>query len=447
MMSTLSNPLLLGLGLTVLHALWEIAALALLAQAGLLLLCRRSARIQCAWAGACLLFMGLAFAVTALLHLCAPGPLLGSAPLASEALPVLTLRLPFGSPTPGFQLQKVAPWLALGWLLGSLIMGFRLGGAMLRVDRVLRRGALAAPAALQGRLNELGLRIGLRRPVQLLLREGLSTPVAFGWLKPVILLPAAALVQVPSVALEAVLAHELAHLVRRDYLTNLVQSFIESLLFFHPAAWWLSGRVRELREHACDDLAVRLTGDPLPLAEGLHAFERLRRTLKPVPNPALAAVKGPVMSRINRLLLPSIPPVPSWRIPLALLIAGSLLGAATLARTAHPEAAPAKSAAKTRGIVNVIINREAGSSLKLTHQPPAPPYPAQARHSGLQGTVVAHLKVSPAGQVEVARVEGPAGLQDVAKAYAPGFRFEASERGGAATLTLIFELVPDPSAR
>lgn len=446
MSSPLSHPLLAGLGLTVLHALWEFLVLALLAQLGLRVLRGRSASLQYVWAGACLLAMGAAFGLTAWLLLSLPG--LGPAPVLGPSGGELgKALLPSGGLGASMALVGVlSPWLALGWIAGALLMGIRLGGAMVRVDRVLRRGATAAPALLEARVRVLARRMGLNPPVRLLLREGIGSPAAFGWIRPVILLPAAALAQIPPEALEAVIAHELAHLVRRDYLANLVQSFLESLLFFHPAVWWLSRRVRELREHACDDLAVRLTGDPLPLAEGLHAFERLRHRLQSVPHPALAAAKGPVMSRITRLLMPSATPVPSWRIPLALLIAGSLLGATALATRVHAEAPP-KAASKTHGLINVILQREEGSQVKLTYQPPPPPYPAKAREAGLQGTVVAHLQVDPAGQVAVTRVEGPEGLQEVAKAYAPGFRFEASERGGGASLTLIFQLVPDKAGK
>jgi len=448
----ITRPLMAGLGLTVLHALWQFTLVALLAAAGLALIRGHSARARHAFAYACLLGMGLAFLATASLIL--PGAFQAGVALPTVAPAPLPVEAGLARQVPGMQaLLPFTPWLALGWMLGASLMSLRLGGAMLRVDRVLRRGAFAAPPDMQAQLDALAHRLKLRRRIQLLLREHSPSPLAFGWLRPVILLPLAALAQLPPEALEAVLAHELAHIARGDYLANLLQSLLESILFFHPAVWWLSRQVRELREHACDDLAVRLTGDPLPLAEGLQRLERLRRASNPVPQPALAAAKGPLMSRITRLLLPSAAPLPSWRLPLALLAVTSVLGAAGLSarpmvfRSASSQAAESAPKAAEAGLIDVIIQVKDGSGLKVAHQPAPPPYPAEARKAGLQGTVVTKLKVAPDGSAAVASVEGPEALQATARAYAPGWRFRASQAGGMATLTLDFRLVSAATAR
>ena len=101
-------------------------------------------------------------------------------------------------------------------------------------------------------------------------------PTVIGWLKPVVLLPASALAALTPQQLEAILAHELAHIRRHDYLVNLLQTLVETLLFYHPAVWWLSRRIRIERENCCDDLAVSLCGDPVAYAAALADLEALR---------------------------------------------------------------------------------------------------------------------------------------------------------------------------
>src|SRR5205085_6589248 len=103
-----------------------------------------------------------------------------------------------------------------------------------------------------------------------------EVPTAIGFMKPVILLPASTLTGLAPAQIEAILAHELAHIRRHDYFVNLLQSVIETLLFYHPAVWWVSRRVREERELCCDDLAVRASGDAIAYARALSELERLK---------------------------------------------------------------------------------------------------------------------------------------------------------------------------
>ena len=124
-------------------------------------------------------------------------------------------------------------------------------------------------------------------------------PTVIGWSKPVILLPATALSGLSAQQLEALLAHELAHVRRNDYVINLLQALIETLLFDHPAVWWLSRRIRIEREHCCDDLAVQVCGDELSYAKALVALEELRG---PRMTLAVSAAGGSLLGRIKRLV-------------------------------------------------------------------------------------------------------------------------------------------------
>lgn len=145
-----------------------------------------------------------------------------------------------------------------------------------------------------------------------------------GWLRPVLLLPPAALLGMPADQLELVLAHELAHILRHDFAINLIQSCVEVLLFYHPAVWWVSAKIRQERELCCDDLAVRTTGDALDYAAALTRLEALCRPPDPPRHAAqalaLSATGGSFMHRIRRLISPITPTPLAPRAGLVLLL-------------------------------------------------------------------------------------------------------------------------------
>jgi hypothetical protein len=150
-----------------------------------------------------------------------------------------------------------------------------------------------------------------------------SVPTAVGWLRPAILLPASAFTGLTPQQLEAVLAHELAHIRRHDYLVNVLQTGVETLLFYHPAVWWVSRQIRAEREHVCDDMAVRVTGDAMTYARALTRIERLRTAA--APHLAMGADGGSLKSRVSRLVEGS--PSPRHLSPLLVglfLIVGTL---------------------------------------------------------------------------------------------------------------------------
>ena len=101
-------------------------------------------------------------------------------------------------------------------------------------------------------------------------------PVVIGYLRPVILVPVGMLAGMPAAQVEAILLHELAHVRRRDYLANLLQTVGEGFLFYHPAIWWISSVIRSERENCCDDLVVEASGDAREYAAALAALEHTR---------------------------------------------------------------------------------------------------------------------------------------------------------------------------
>ncbi|MFA9218595.1 MAG: M56 family metallopeptidase, partial [Sphingomonadaceae bacterium] len=216
-------------------------------------------------------------------------------------------------------LQARMPALVVAWSLGVGLMTLRLSLGLVWVSRIRRR-AILAPAIWQDRLDALARRMGLHRRVQLKLHASLSGPITLGFWRPIVLLPAALLSGMPVAVLEALLAHELAHVQRWDYLVNLLQSLVEGLLFFHPVIWWLSQRMRVEREQVADELGARALDEPRHMALALHALS-LQAPPSGQPGLILSARGGLLLRRIERLLAPP-PDTASWKLALpALLVA------------------------------------------------------------------------------------------------------------------------------
>lgn len=207
------------------------------------------------------------------------------------------------------------------WLIGVALFTIRLAGGWVVARRLVSRARRSAPPHVRGMAAEMAERLALRRAVTILESSVVAVPTVIGWLSPVVLMPASALSGLSPAQIQAILAHELAHVRRHDYLVNLFQSIVETLLFYHPAVWWLSRRVREEREHCCDDLAVEVCGDRVTYVRALAEIAALERA----PHLALAATSGSLVNRVARLLGR---PVRSGELPsasLALLIIGALV--------------------------------------------------------------------------------------------------------------------------
>jgi beta-lactamase regulating signal transducer with metallopeptidase domain len=200
------------------------------------------------------------------------------------------------------RLERWLPAVVLGWLCGVAVLTLRLISGWLWVQRMKSHGASPAAGALQQTVARLSRRLHIGRRVRLLESTLVDVPTVIGWIKPVVLLPASALAGLSPEQLEAILAHELAHIRRHDYLVNLLQTVVETLLFYHPAVWWLSRRIRAERENCCDDLAVSLCGDPYTYAKALADLEELRGAGRPAAFLAMAATGGSLVQRVRRLL-------------------------------------------------------------------------------------------------------------------------------------------------
>jgi beta-lactamase regulating signal transducer with metallopeptidase domain len=307
-MTALTNWLSAGvmhsLGWALLHFLWQGTAVAALT-AALMTLCRRaSTRYAVA---VCALAIMLAAPVATFFFIASSGataPAIAS-PVAKTQPTVasnVVVRASAGISRISPSLD-VLPWLVETWLLGVALFSLRSAGGFLLLERERRKQSAAPSARVLAICETLQRRLGLNRTIRYCKCQWLQAPAVMGWFRPIVLLPVTALSGLSEEQLQSIIAHELAHIQRLDVFVNVFQISVETLLFYHPAVWWLNQRIRAEREHCCDDVAVSLCGNPVEYARALTLMEEWRSA----PALAMAANRGPLSDRIFRVLgLPQI---------------------------------------------------------------------------------------------------------------------------------------------
>ena len=309
---------------------------------------------------------------------------------SSVARAVIPQTFTVSSPLENIARQAADPkWLGLMllvWTAGVVFLSLRLLAGWLWVQRMKSHGTAPAPEQWHAVVVRLSRRLHVARPIHLLQSSVVHVPTVVGWVRPVILMPVSALAGMAPRQLEAILAHELAHIRRHDYLVNLLQSLVETLLFYHPAVWWLSRRIRMERENCCDDLAVTLCGDPYTYARALADLEELRAA---APDLAVAATGGSLLQRIRRLLGESAHDgrTPGWlaastAVLLILAIAAGVLGRNVVearqdvGRAASEAAAPVEiNQSVIREVVSALIAEVKAQFPVWDYTPPPPPAP------------------------------------------------------------------------
>lgn len=213
-------------------------------------------------------------------------------------------------------------WVLGLWASGVTMCAIRLTGGWIVARGMATKAGVPVSREIAALAARVAARLSVTTPFLVVESAVAASPMMVGWLKPVILLPSAAIAGLPPSHLEALLAHELSHIRRYDYLVNLMQSVVETLLFFHPAVWLISRDVREAREHCCDDLTVSVC-DRLVYVSALSSVASLRAA-----SPALAAGGGSLRNRVQRILHPKSPASPSltWLAvaPIALVLAAAM---------------------------------------------------------------------------------------------------------------------------
>ncbi|HKU53726.1 MAG TPA: M56 family metallopeptidase [Rhizomicrobium sp.] len=412
-------PLEIGrnLGWTLIHFLWQGLLLAALLHA-ILPLCRSAiARHNCALA--MLGLMALAPIATFLsIHDFASGGLAEN-PIAGPAL----IAAPW------------ADWLVMLWLAGVAALSLRALGGWYLAQSLGRLDTMAAPAELLLRCHDLQRRLAVAWPVCFRLSHRVDVPMVIGWLRPVVLIPVSAISGLAPQQLDALILHELAHIRRFDTAINILLAAVETILFYHPAVWWVSRQVRVEREHCCDDFAVSACGDAGVYVEALTALESWKGTSRL----ALAANGGKLKRRVARLLDAAVD-VP--RFSLSAVTGLALLG---LVAASVAVAAPSMGA-KNQGATGI-------KPIMETHQ--IPPYPHQSIHDHEEGRVVVEVTIGTDGTVSQAAVVKPSGHQrlDAAAAnFVKGYwRWQPATQAGKPVVTntrvsVLFNLAPKPVA-
>jgi beta-lactamase regulating signal transducer with metallopeptidase domain len=190
-------------------------------------------------------------------------------------------------------------WIVAGWGAGVVLCSLRplLAWHMLR--RLRREGVSRVSDEVLAAAHRVSQLLGLRRAVQILQSTLAEMPVVVGYVWPIVLLPVSLLASIPVAQLEAILAHELAHVRRHDFVVNLLQVLLETIFFYHPAVWWLSRQIRIEREHCCDDLVVALLGNRVEYVRALVAIEAMRGQNTVL---ALGAADSSLLCRVRRIL-------------------------------------------------------------------------------------------------------------------------------------------------
>jgi beta-lactamase regulating signal transducer with metallopeptidase domain len=301
LLQPLDVPVIQRIGWTLLQGLWQGAAIALIL-AALLPLTRRP-RLRYAMACVALLTMTIAAAMTfafgddSALTARTGTALTNRADTARLWFRVNSEPAPPGErPNRAAGVGGVVPLLVGLWIVGVVAQAIRQCGAWLHVQR-WRRGVAVDDPTWLAILAAVADRLRIRRAVRLLCSTQVDGPAVLGLMRPVILVPLALLNDLSAQQAQAILAHELAHIRRLDYVMNLMQTAIETIFFHHPAVWWISAQIRRERENCCDDIAASICGGAVAYAGALLKLEEHRAR-----SFALAASDGSLLGRIRRLV-------------------------------------------------------------------------------------------------------------------------------------------------
>ena len=305
----IAEPYLLALGWMIVHALWQIAGIGLMLWLSLRFFGKKSAAFK----------YRLSISALVLITVLAMGTFLysipQSKPTSSEAIQHKSelehgkqadskhlIEAPSDWMIVSRRIENWLPTLVQIWFLGAMMFLVRLATSLADIRNLRQKKHETVESHWEEVLEKQLQSLKMSKPVQLLKSIHVDMPMTYGVLKPVILIPAALFFQLSPLQLEAIIAHELAHIKRHDYLVNLIQSVLEVLFFFHPIFWWINKTAKEQRENACDDLAISMGISPKDLAFGLASV--LNYAKNPTPEIAMAAAKtnNPTLNRIKRIM-------------------------------------------------------------------------------------------------------------------------------------------------
>jgi beta-lactamase regulating signal transducer with metallopeptidase domain len=289
------------LGWTLLHFVWQGAAVAALLS--LAFAFTRRAAVRYALSVAALLLM-LALPFATLLVLQQPAvhisevPEATDRPVHSATLGPITRHASAATKAEPEQQPETMLWLVRLWMAGVVLFSLRSAGGFVLVQRLRKIANIPASGELLRLCMAVKEQMGIERAVRFCRSAVLQVPAVVGGIRPIVLLPISALTGLSDSQIAAIVAHELAHIQRLDYFVNLFQVFAETVLFYHPAVWWVNKRIRVERENCCDDTAIAVCGNRVDYVRALTHLEKLRIT----PQFTMAANGSPLKARVRRLL-------------------------------------------------------------------------------------------------------------------------------------------------
>lgn len=307
MESNYTDALLFATGWTVVHSLWQALTVALILSVVLISTPRRLAHWRYSCAGIALLLVLLAGGATFYHYfhqaIVQVDPSLISLVQFTEA----------GAPAPESFWQywqgrftdyfnQHLPLIVTVWLCGLAFFVLRMLGGLAYIRQLRYQGIRPVQEEWEEMLRELAQKLKIQRPVAILESLRIQSPVVIGHFKPLILVPVGLLAGLSIDQVEAILAHELAHVYRRDYLLNLLQTLIEALFYFNPGVWWISSCIRIEREHCCDDIAVAVCQNNLEYAKALVSIKEMKQGFTPQLAMAARSKKKLLLTRIQRIL-------------------------------------------------------------------------------------------------------------------------------------------------
>jgi beta-lactamase regulating signal transducer with metallopeptidase domain len=309
-----------ALGWMVIHSLWQATLIALISGTVLIFLRKKSAKIKYLIANIALFSVLLTSGATFYGYynsISQPiaidfSQIKTELPLSKKSAVQNTMEITSPTVSPTVRVWSVAnfhhyfeqnlPLIVTVWLLGVAVFLLRLLGSISYIYYLRTRMNFPPDEYWVTLLQRLTERAGLRKTIELVESALVRTPMVVGYLKPLILFPLGTINRLTEQEVEAILAHELAHIMRHDYLFNILQSIVEALFYYHPAVWWMSAQIRDERESACDEIAIDLLGNAMKYAKALVLIQEL--TFFPY-SPSLAFAgqgKNQFLMRMQRIL-------------------------------------------------------------------------------------------------------------------------------------------------
>lgn len=300
---------------TLIHSLWQ--GLILAALAGILVLFTRKHTAAFRYnmlAGLFFVFMGVVvFTFVREFNLPASGHTTGNLVQVPVQQQINQLSLPedpgievyqgegYIARFTGYFNQHASLFVAI-WFLIFMAKSVKLMSGLIYIQRIKQTKVLSPGEYWTNRMRELAAMLNVKVPVRLLESGLVKVPLVAGFLKPFILVPVGLIANLPAEQVEAILLHELAHIRRRDFMVNLVQSFAEILFFFNPAVLWLSSLLREEREHCCDDMAIAVTHSKTGYIHALVSFQEYQLESNTPYAMAFPGKKDQLLNRVKRII-------------------------------------------------------------------------------------------------------------------------------------------------